>query len=656
VSNLNLKLSDKQHWLAIFLAVLLIFSLVYALTSNLLQHPSYNFMVKKTSYNKNPSDEIVMIVIDDKSLSELGRWPWKRTLFAEIFEYLENHTNAVVYGFDALIIAPDTENVESDKKFFTEVGKFDRLISGVAFGFDRDGIFEVSQEYADMLFTKTDINFIDKRSKKHLKISNYTSITKFPEEYFKNIQKLGSVNAKQDSDGYIRRLEQVINYEGRMFPSLALAMYSDFTGIKEFVITDNHLTGENENYKLKIPIENSRGAILSYLMYYNTADGVYSHKRVSAADVVQSLRLIKQGKEPILDAGIFDGKAVIVGANANAQALQDVKRTPISDTFAGLGIQATNLNNLLKNEFFVVTSNMYNLFLTIAVFTLVFLLICVLPISAALFATAFAMFAYFIFAFLMYDAKISVPLILPEMFMFLAIAVGYSYRFLLEGRKKEKLQNAMGKYISRDVMHNVMKNLDEVGLGGKKAVVTVLFADIRGFTAISEQFSAEEVTAVLNEYFSVLVPIIEAHNGVLNKFMGDAILAIFGEPIQNENHASDAVRCGDEILKKVKKLQGKWLNEGKPKIEIGIGISTGEVFAGNIGSEERLEYTVIGDTVNIASRIENYNKVYKTKFLISQETFEAVQKQVDVIKIREVTIRGKMKKINIYEVLRLVPH
>lgn len=136
--------------------------------------------------------------------------------------------------------------------------------------------------------------------------------------------------------------------------------------------------------------------------------------------------------------------------------------------------------------------------------------------------------------------------------------------------------------------------------------------------------------------------------------MGDAVLAVFGEPIKNDHHALDAIKCADCMLKKVKLLQEKWLEEGKPKIEIGIGISTGEAFVGNIGSEERLEYTVIGDTVNTASRIENYNKVYKTKFLISQETFEQVQKHVDVIKIREVSIRGKAKKINIYEVLRLL--
>ena len=254
----------------------------------------------------------------------------------------------------------------------------------------------------------------------------------------------------------------------------------------------------------------------------------------------------------------------------------------------------------------------------------------------------------------MFAHKIAIGIIMPEIFILLAIGCAYSYRYLIEGKKKEKIQSAMGKYLSKDVMRNVVKNIDSVKLGGKRANVTVLFADIRGFTSISEKLSAEEVTRILNEYFTAIVPIIEQNKGILNKFMGDAVLAVFGEPIKNENHALSAIICADNMLKKVKQLQQKWLEEGKPKIEIGIGISTGEAFVGNIGSEERLEYTVIGDTVNTASRIENYNKVYRTKFLISQETFEQVQKYVDVIKIREVTIRGKEKKINIYEVLRLI--
>ena len=243
--------------------------------------------------------------------------------------------------------------------------------------------------------------------------------------------------------------------------------------------------------------------------------------------------------------------------------------------------------------------------------------------------------------------------ITPLLVQLITMIFAYSFRFILEGKNKEKIKQAMGKYLSQDIMQNVVKNIDDIRLGGKKANVTVLFADIRGFTSMSEKMTAEEVSMILNEYFSEIEPIITKYNGVINKFIGDAVMAIFGEPIQDINHPTNAVKCAYDMLKKVDWLQDKWLNEGKPKIEIGIGINTGEAFVGNIGSEKRLEYTVIGDMVNLASRIESYNKVYKTNFLISSSTYAQVSSIVDVIKISEVTIRGKSKKMDIYEVLRV---
>ena len=247
-----------------------------------------------------------------------------------------------------------------------------------------------------------------------------------------------------------------------------------------------------------------------------------------------------------------------------------------------------------------------------------------------------------------------IPLVLtPITTQLITLIFGYSYKSILEGKNKEKIKNAMGKYLSQDIMKNVVQNIDDIKLGGKKANVTVLFSDIRGFTSMSENMTAEEVSVILNEYFSEMEPIITKYNGVINKFIGDAVMAIFGEPIQDINHPQNAVKCAYEMLKKVEQLREKWLHEGKPKIEIGIGINTGEAFVGNIGSEKRLEYTVIGDTVNLASRIEGYNKVYKTNFLISSSTYSQVSDIVDVIKITGVSIRGKAKKMDIYEVLRL---
>jgi adenylate cyclase len=163
----------------------------------------------------------------------------------------------------------------------------------------------------------------------------------------------------------------------------------------------------------------------------------------------------------------------------------------------------------------------------------------------------------------------------------------------------------------------------------------------------------QQVSEILNEYFTEMEPIITQYNGIINKFIGDAVMAIFGEPIQDKNHAQNAVKCAYAMLQKVRELQKKWSKEGKPKIEIGVGISTGEVFVGNIGSINRMEYTVIGDTVNLASRLEGYNKTYKTKLLISPNTYNEVKGIVDVIKISDVQIRGKANKMDIYEVLKV---
>ena len=282
-----------------------------------------------------------------------------------------------------------------------------------------------------------------------------------------------------------------------------------------------------------------------------------------------------------------------------------------------------------------------------------FTLINLLNFLPSLLSLIFISILYVIICVIAFNNNVTPLVITPLAAQLSTMIFGYSYRFILEGRNKEKIKNAMGKYLSQDIMKNVVQNIDDIKLGGKKANVTVLFSDIRGFTSMSEKMTAEEVSMILNEYFSEMEPIITKYNGVINKFIGDAVMAIFGEPIQDINHAQNAVKCACEMLKKVEQLREKWLLEGKPKIEIGIGINTGEAFVGNIGSEKRLEYTVIGDTVNLASRIEGYNKVYKTNLLISSSTYTQVSDIVNVIKIADVTIRGKSKKMDIYEVLSL---
>lgn len=610
-------------------------------------------MSKLTKSNKISSDNVVLVVIDDKSLLEIGRWPWSRAYYLEIFDFIENYTNAKLMGYDGLIMAPDEKHSKEDKKFFSEVKKFKKLTAGYAFSYDEFQEPNTEKEYDKLLNTKFNINVKDKRSKKNQQGSTLKSFTLLQKEYFKNVNSLGFVNIPEDFDGYSRKASQLIKYKNKFYPSLALVMYSKYYGINDFVITNKYLLSNSNKHHLKIPIENKFGFVSNYICYYDSKDNIYSHKKYSASDIIYSYRAIKKGKKPKIDPSVFDNKVIFIGAYAQAQALADIQRTSISETFSGLDIQATNFDNLITNNFFKVTSPLYNFIFCALIFLLTFAIVLLLPIISAL-TLSFAMAClYFVFAYFMYYSKIGFEFALPEIFILVALICAYSYKYLLEDNKKSKIQYAMGKYLSYDVMQNVVKNIDNIELGGKKADITILFADIRNFTSISENMDASSTSMILNEYFSAMVPIIENHNGVLNKFMGDAVLAIFGEPKKSENHALDAVKCAYKMLKKVKILQEKWIEEGKPRIEIGIGISSGEAFIGNIGSIERLEYTVIGDTVNTASRIENYNKVYRTNFLISESTYKRVKANIDAITIRDVTIRGKANKINLYEVIRV---
>lgn len=630
----------------------LIFLLVYFLACPYLQLKSYNIMNKLTMNNKKASDDVVLVVVDDESLEEIDRWPWKREYYLKIFDYFENYTNAKFIAYDGLVVAPDKKNPESDRKFFNKIGDFKKLTAGIEFSHNKFEKDIDKEYYNELLKTKNNVRIIDKRTKKQSK-SPYESFSVLQKGYFNNINTIGGLNIPADNDGYIRKVSQVTSYNDILYPSMGLIVYSRNKGINELILNDKYLY--SADYSLKIPIKNIEGSALNYICYYDTKDGTYSHKKYPAFKIIQAYDNLKKGKKPELNSEEFNNKFIFIGANAQAQGISDIQRTPVSEKFSGLDIQATNFDNLLTNTFYRTINPVYNFLICLIIFLLVFVFTNTLPIAPALFANIEIAGLYLVIVYLMYKNRIALDFILPEIFVVIALACSYSYKYLLEDTKKKKIQKAMGKYLSYDVMQNVVKNIDNISLGGKRADITVLFADIRNFTSISESMDPVNVSRILNEYFSAMVPIIESYGGTLNKFMGDAMLVIFGEPEKkHHNHALNAVRCGYDMLKKVKVLQEKWLEEGKPKIEIGIGISSGEAFIGNIGSQERLEYTVIGDTVNTASRIEIYNKIYKTNFLISETTFERVREHIDVIIIKDVMIRGKANRINLYEVVRLI--
>lgn len=218
-------------------------------------------------------------------------------------------------------------------------------------------------------------------------------------------------------------------------------------------------------------------------------------------------------------------------------------------------------------------------------------------------------------------------------------------------QEKKKLTKIFSKYVSAQVVDELMKNPDSTQLGGKKQKTTIMFSDIRGFTPMSEKMQPEEVVSMLNEYFSTMSGTIFSWNGTLDKYIGDAIMALFGAPIKGEDDELRAVTSAVEMQRKLKPLNEELAKAGKPRIGMGIGINTGEVVVGNIGSENRLEYTAIGDSVNLASRLCSVAKA--GQIIISDHTYNFVKDFVDVNKLEPVQVKGKEQKIQIYEVLKL---
>lgn len=643
----NLKTFIKSKTFFIYSVIFhIILSAVLILVSWYAFEPKvYNFMAQNFSAYKTGSQEIAVIVIDDKSI-ERHRWPWKRDLYAKIFEYLNTYSSPKIIGYDAILSS--SEDKTSDKVLFDTLHGIDNVVVGFSPLEQKD----ISSDYIKKFNEKFAIEVTDNRKNEIPGI--YHGISKFPQAYFNAVKYAGSVNINQDYDGYLRRYDSVVTVDKNYYPSLALRMYMLMNNADKITLNHNSLVVDETG--LTVPTDTSAAGVQNFIRYYKKHSGSeYTHKKYSAIDIIDSLDNIKKGQRPIINPEELNDKIVFVGANARGAglALEDALPTPILQRHPGVDIQATNLDNLINNEFIKQTTLKQDLFIIVLLSIATFIIISRLSIFKSILLLIGIGLAYFIFTIICYRSGIAPNVITPLAIQLVTMIFGYSYKFIQEGRNKEKIKNAMGKYLSQDIMQNVVQNIDDIKLGGKKANVTVLFADIRGFTSMSEKMTAEEVSVILNEYFSEIEPIITKYNGVINKFIGDAVMAIFGEPIQDINHPQNAVKCACEMLKKVDQLQDKWLFEGKPKIEIGIGINTGEAFVGNIGSEKRLEYTVIGDMVNLASRIESYNKVYKTNMLISSSTYSHVSDIVDVIKIADVTIRGKAKKMDIYEVLRL---
>lgn len=658
------KLKNKWFYFNSSLIYVFLLFVFFIFTLMFIEQYANSFLISKFAASKIGSQDIIEIVVDDRSIQNY-KWPWTKDMYAQILDYFHSYASPKVIGLDMNVTAFNKNNPK-DVQFAEQVKKMPNLVLGFVPEINPNHPIEenVFNKFKNKYSLNTKVNLTNPSSL-------YNGVMTLQEGLFDSIHNYGSV--KIDSaygSGYVFSTINLVNINNSYYPSLPLKMYLLENKTNDITLDTNYITVPKTG--LKIPyMYKSDGVAKSFIRYYrNTVlNGNivtdYSHPNVSASIILDTYKALKSGITPenhpelyaigtgkYINPALFKDKTIFIGANISGPSA-DVMLTPMAKRHPGVDIQATIYNNLVGNEFLKFAGIGVG-FLSFAILSLfAFIMILRMKFFKGLLSIIGFDILYLGIVFACAHNGYIISFAVPIVLQFVTTIFAYSFKFILENRNKEKIKQAMGKYLSQDVMKNVVKNIDDLKLGGKRAIVTVLFSDIRGFTSLSEKMSAEEVSMILNEYFAEMEPIISKYNGVINKFIGDAVMAIFGEPIQDINHAQNAVKCAYEMLKKVEYLREKWLFEGKPKIEIGIGINTGEVFIGNIGTETRMEYTVIGDTVNLASRIESYNKVYKTNLLVSSSTYAAIADIADVIKISEVQIRGKAKKMNIYEVLRI---
>ncbi len=655
----------KNFWFyagafCIYLILTVIFSTIAAI---FLTKPVYGFLVRNfVSNSKNSSQNTIIIAFDDRTAEKYTNWDSSSTL-ADLLDYFYTYTknNSIALDISNQKHNPTNEGMVRKLDFLK---KMPNLTTGFTPSKDSDQNKPTFESFKNNQKLNVKIVGKDIYPKRFFGIENIS-------EYLA-AQKinLGSVYFKEDEVTHqVYNSEYLVRIGEDFYPSLALKTYLLENDTNDIILDNYNIIIPKTGQKIPITVS-KEGLIKTPLWFYSNLEGItYSHSSISAYRILDTYYALKKGitpqnhpelydlnsKNPLYDPELFQNKTIFIGDNITGPSA-DVVKTPISERHPGVDVQATAYDNLCFGDFLqkdgllVLALDLFS-FLILSI--LVFGIILKTKVFKGLLSIIGLNFVYFIAVIILALCGIITNPVIPISAEIITFVFGYSFKFITENRNKEKIKQAMGKYLSQDIMKNVVNNIDDLKLGGKRAIVTVLFSDIRGFTSMSEKMSAEDVTKILNEYFTEMEPIITKYNGVINKFIGDAVMAIFGEPIQDLNHPVNAVRCAYEMLQKVAYLREKWLMEGKPKIEIGIGICTGEVFIGNIGSEARMEYTVIGDTVNLASRIESFNKVYKTNLLVSSSTYSYISDVADVIKINEVKIRGKAQKMNIYEVLRI---
>jgi adenylate cyclase len=580
----------------------------------------------------------------------VGRWPWPRSVHADLIDFLSlGGAKAIV--FDVLF----TEN-EIIPGVPANIQRANDLRLAEATG-AAGTVYHAAQIFADtedeynkgILNRPLPSDFAKRFSIKctacdaGLEENNICTIP-FHELY--NAAKgVGIVDISPDSDGIYRRAKLFGTYQGDFYPLLSVSPLLDIWGIETISLASDslHLTPD-----LSIPLQREGSYLIN--MYEN-------FRAYSASGIMATIQKIKAGELEglLVSPDEFMDKVVFIGASA--VGLEDIKPNSLHIKSPGVFLQASVYGNIAGRDFLIYANpflgSLLVLFLSGFVVSSVLLSRSIVyQISLPIFLTV----AYCSIVFWFFRNNTILDLVAPFMAITLSWMGSFAYLSFIEGKDKRKIRKMLGQYVSPAILSTVIDRASHDVLKaevGTREELTIFFSDIRSFTAMSESLKAETVVDILNGYFSGIVDIIFRLEGTLDKFIGDAVMAFWGAPIRVEDHAKRAVMAAVEMIRWLASYNKYLASMGVSPIEIGVGINTGPVLLGNIGSEKKLDYTVVGDNVNLASRLEGLTKRYRCPILISDTTYEQAKESIHCRIVDYVRVDGRKNPIKVYEVLGL---
>lgn len=617
--------------------------------------------LRQGSATNRPHPDIVLVEINDAAIADLstlvGRWPWPRAVHALLIDYLQRGSPKVIV-FDVGFWEPERE---STYPFLGET---------ITSAMSDAALADAVRQAGNVIFLADAINpglegaapgvarWRAPAYRLGPAIEPRPVVTPPYDALAGTAAGLGHNFLVIDPDGPARRLPPFIRQGDRYMPSLGVAAALAAEGIApgDVVLGDGDVRMGSRRLPL-VPVEvpdvagrrTQQTMLINYLAPPHVF-GVPPYRSFAVNDLLRSEGQLQSGEKPDVDPASFAGKIVFVGATA--AGLHDVFQTPFGESvMPGIQLHANVTDSILSDRFLRLAPDWSRLLALLGGAALVGVLVVTLPFSLAAGLTALLAVAWVVFSVVAFRGGLVVAVAQPLLAAAIALFGATAYRYFVEDAEKRKVSRLFGRYVSKDVYSQLMANPALAELGGRRRDMTVLFSDIRGFTSVTEKGNPEALVAQLNEYFSAMVGIVFRHHGTVDKFVGDMVMALFSAPVDDERHPDQAVSAAVEMVAALGELNRKWAAEGRPALDIGIGVNSGEMIAGNIGSSSIMSYTVIGDNVNLAARLESLNKDYATRIIISGATRQRLQGQFETRPLGDVVVKGKTQPVAIVEVI-----